>query len=172
MQRSLSGKWETHPSHRSGEPLPSAVLGIRRGSDWYEATIERRDHSRSFSLMAALQPLRESPRWPRLASMMNLARGFRGGCQPPLKLWRPAEALAKAGSPRATTAHRGRRRRGAKLNAEGNACVPLADTSGVTNCINACAPMQPDKATGALMVHAPCGTLGAACLLRDLEIAA
>jgi hypothetical protein len=41
--------------------------------DWYERAIERRQPGAAVSAAAAFyQPLPASPRWPRLAKMMNL----------------------------------------------------------------------------------------------------
>jgi hypothetical protein len=46
---------------------------IDLAADWYEKSIEQRE---LFALICApspvISPLRESPRWPRLAQLMNL----------------------------------------------------------------------------------------------------
>jgi tetratricopeptide (TPR) repeat protein len=42
-------------------------------ADWYERAIEERDPNTSYTLQGPLaEPLRASPRWPRLAALMNL----------------------------------------------------------------------------------------------------
>ena len=43
-------------------------------ADWFERAIEERDPVVAFVLQSATgEPLRASPRWPKLASLMNLA---------------------------------------------------------------------------------------------------
>ena len=46
---------------------------IERAADWYEKNIEQRHPSAAiWARSAFFKPLRESPRWPKLARMMNL----------------------------------------------------------------------------------------------------
>jgi hypothetical protein len=69
---------------------PPAVFGVARGlslfhlitgeiekaADWCERRIELRDGSLAISTAwPVYKPLRESPRWPKLAKMMNLPEG-------------------------------------------------------------------------------------------------
>ena len=49
---------------------------IEKAADWCERVIEQHDGTVAFSTTYPLyKPLRESPRWPKLAKMMNLPEG-------------------------------------------------------------------------------------------------
>jgi hypothetical protein len=49
---------------------------MEAAADWYEKAIEQRHPAAAWwSRSALFKPLRESPRWPKLAKMMNLPQG-------------------------------------------------------------------------------------------------
>jgi tetratricopeptide (TPR) repeat protein len=49
---------------------------IDAAADWLEKAIEQREiHVSNYAHAASAKPLRESPRWPKLAKMMNLPAG-------------------------------------------------------------------------------------------------
>jgi hypothetical protein len=49
---------------------------IDKAADWCERVIEQRDGNLAVSMsLPVYKPLRESPRWPKLAKMMNLPEG-------------------------------------------------------------------------------------------------
>ena len=49
---------------------------LDRAADWFEKAIEERDSMVAAFLQSAIgEPLRASPRWPKLAALMNLSVG-------------------------------------------------------------------------------------------------
>jgi len=63
---------------RYGAAMGLAMFHTRCGdlelaADWFEKAIEERDPTAAVYLQSATgQPLRASPRWPKLAALMNL----------------------------------------------------------------------------------------------------